>query len=109
MKKAILVLNGVSLNKSEIEYISSQQNQGVFLMCADGGYAHIKGVLKPDVVIGDFDSYSLSDVENGIKTIVYQVEKDFTDGHICIETLVEEGYQNIEIFGATAGKEVTIF
>jgi len=103
MKKAILVLNGAKVSTKEIEYISSMQSVGCYVLCADGGYKHLKGKIKPNLVLGDFDSFDLNIVEKGVNVEVYQVEKDFTDGHICIQKLTDFGYTDIEIFGATRG------
>lgn len=103
MKRAILVLNGSRLSQGELKEVFLAKEQGAFVVCADGGYANLKGKLKPDLVIGDFDSFDLSLVEQNIAKRVFAVEKDYTDGHICIEHIVSEGYDYIEIYGAMGG------
>lgn len=101
MKKAVLILNGGLLTEKSIEHI---KNCDFYMMCADGGYEHIKGKLKPDIIIGDFDSCDLGEVEKGIEIMKYPSDKDFTDGHLCVVTLLEKGFDYIEIYGATGGE-----
>ena len=103
MKRAVLVLNGSRLSQGELKEVFLAKEQGAFIVCADGGYANLKGKLKPDLVIGDFDSFDLSLVEQNIAKRVFAIEKDYTDGHICVEHIINEGYNYIEIYGAMGG------
>ncbi|MBO5440350.1 MAG: thiamine diphosphokinase [Clostridia bacterium] len=69
---------------------------------ADRGYLTlVKNKIKPDVVIGDFDSYTGEvKCENIIK---YPVKKDFTDSALAIEFALSKGYKKITIYGAIGG------
>ncbi|HHT83404.1 MAG: thiamine diphosphokinase [Christensenellales bacterium] len=92
MKTAAIILNGVSLDR-EIE--------GHLIICADAGYNLLKG-KKPDVIVGDFDS--LSSVPSGLKVIRHNIEKNQTDGEICVEYAVNQGCDSINIYGALGGR-----
>lgn len=69
---------------------------------ADRGYLVLKAnQIKPDVVIGDFDSYSGEvECENIIR---FPVKKDYTDSELAIKYALEKGYKKIKIFGAIGG------
>ncbi|MBE7048221.1 MAG: thiamine diphosphokinase [Ruminococcaceae bacterium] len=71
------------------------------IVCADSGYRHACAMgIMPHCVIGDFDSYDLSAVVEGIKVRVLPVEKDKTDLHECILYVIEQGVSEILLFGA---------
>ena len=69
---------------------------------ADRGYfTLVENGIKPDVAIGDFDSYTGKiDCEN---TIVFPVKKDDTDSALAIKYAYEQGYKKIVVFGAIGG------
>src|SRR5258708_241439 len=101
MKRAIIFYNGDLSDLSQAKkYIQSTD----FIICADGGteYAFKLG-LKPNVVIGDFDSSS-QDLQKKIKeqlipTIKYKTDKDETDSELAINYAIEKGYDTLFIFG----------
>ncbi|MBO5262223.1 MAG: thiamine diphosphokinase [Clostridia bacterium] len=70
---------------------------------ADRGYfTLVENGIKPNVAIGDFDSYTGKiDCE---KTIVFPVKKDDTDSALAINYAVEQGYKKIVVFGAIGGE-----
>lgn len=69
---------------------------------ADRGYLTlVENQIKPDIVIGDFDSYKGKiQCENIIK---YPVKKDFTDSALAIEKAISMGYKQIVVYGAIGG------
>ena len=69
---------------------------------ADRGYLTlVKNRIKPNVVIGDFDSYTGKvECESIIK---FPVKKDFTDSALAIEYAISEGYKKIIVYGAIGG------
>ncbi len=89
---AAIILNGKS--------VCSQVNDD-FVICADGGYKLLKG-RKANCVIGDFDS--LEKTPKGIKSIKYQAMKNQTDGELCIEYAIGQGYKNINIYAGLGGR-----
>ncbi len=71
------------------------------VVCADSGYLHCETLgITPDLIIGDFDSSSLSGVPEGVPVTQLPVEKDQTDLHACIEYAIEQGATEILLFGA---------
>ena len=75
---------------------------GDTVIAADRGYLNLKNHnIIPDIVIGDFDSYTgVIDCEN-IKKL--PTVKDFTDGEVAIRYGIEHGYKKIVVYGAIGG------
>lgn len=81
-----------------------QPEEGDLLICADGGYdAAVKHGLKPDLVIGDFDSMPLEHVQ-GCEVIRLPVHKDDTDMVVCLEEGRRRGYGIFRIAGCLGGR-----
>ena len=74
-----------------------------FIIAADGGYNTLKKLnIKPDLVVGDFDSLgSIPENENIIK---HPVKKDDTDTLLAVKIGLEKGYKTFVIYGAIGGR-----
>lgn len=75
-------------------------------ICADSGYRHtLRLGIVPDIIIGDFDSYSgeLPEAAEIIRTVP---EKDDTDTLMALKKAIELGYKDIYLFGALGGKRI---
>ncbi len=73
-----------------------------FVLCADAGYTLAQRVgVKPDLVLGDFDS---AESPEGLKAIRYPVEKDDTDTMLCVRWALENGYRRILLVGGLGGR-----
>ncbi len=101
MKRAVIFYNGDLSNLINAKkYIKKTD----YVICADGGakYASKLGI-KPNVIIGDFDSLSKKDQKkfekNRIPFIHYKTEKDETDSELSIKHAIEMGYKTILLFG----------
>ncbi len=73
-----------------------------YVIGADRGYLTlVKNRIKPNCVIGDFDSYTGEiECESIIK---FPVRKDFTDSALAIEHAISQGYKKIIVYGAIGG------
>lgn len=81
-----------------------RKEPGDLLICADGGYdAAVKNGLKPDLVIGDFDSMPFEHVQ-GCESIRLPVHKDDTDMVVCLEEGRRRGYTQFRIAGCLGGR-----
>lgn len=71
---------------------------------ADAAYkfADKIGAKKVLAVVGDFDS--LGSAPKGENVIGLQVEKNFTDGERALRYAVENGFDDITVYGAYGGK-----
>lgn len=74
-----------------------------FIIAADGGLSHLNTLgLTPDIVLGDFDSYSnVISYENIIK---YPKEKDYTDMFLAVKYGFDHNFRDFYIYGGLGGK-----
>ncbi len=79
------------------------------LIAADGGAGNAAQFnLLPDVVIGDFDSLSPSEIaafdQDGTKSIRYTAEKDETDLELAMDYAAGQGADEITLYGLLGGR-----
>ncbi|PKM39854.1 MAG: thiamine diphosphokinase [Firmicutes bacterium HGW-Firmicutes-9] len=74
---------------------------GDLVIAADGGYAHMGGI-KPDLVVGDFDS--LGYVPEGEQVVRHPAEKDDTDTMLAARIGIERGYRTFLLLGGVGGR-----
>lgn len=74
---------------------------GDLVIAADGGYAHMGGI-KPDLVVGDFDS--LGYVPADEQVVRHPAEKDDTDTMLAARIGVERGYRAFMLLGGVGGR-----
>lgn len=100
MARCIIVL---PLYKGEaLEQVAP--GEGDLLLCADGGYARaLEAGLKPDGVIGDFDSMPRSRVQ-GCPVLTLPTHKDDTDTGRCMAEGRDRGYREFLIAGGIGGR-----
>ena len=73
------------------------------VIAADAGYKRLAGIgVKPDVLIGDFDSSERPMTD--IPTITHPCEKDDTDTGLSAEYAYELGCRDISIYCASGGR-----
>ena len=74
---------------------------GDLVIAADGGYAHLGGI-KPDLVVGDFDS--LGYVPADEQVVRHPAEKDDTDTMLAAKIGIERGYRAFVLLGGVGGR-----
>ncbi len=74
---------------------------GDLVIAADGGYAHL-GDVRPDLVVGDFDS--LGYVPAGESVIRHPAEKDDTDTMLAARIGLERGFRAFVLLGGVGGR-----
>ena len=96
--RAVIIGNG---DITDYERMSRYIRNGDLIICADGGQRHAEGLgVKPDMVIGDFDS---SERPSG-NVKAYPVRKDFTDGELCVRYAAEQGCDEVLLLGMTGSR-----
>ena len=74
-----------------------------FVIAADAGYKALQQVnIKPDLVVGDFDS--LGQVPEGENIVRHPVMKDDTDMMLAVKLGLERGYTRFHIYGGMGGR-----
>jgi thiamine pyrophosphokinase len=81
---------------------------GDFVSCADVGYLSCKSArVKPDIVIGDFDSLTdeqINEIDDlDIKRIVHPCGKNETDTLLCVKYGLSLGFDSFLIIGGIGG------
>ncbi|MDE7380027.1 MAG: thiamine diphosphokinase [Clostridia bacterium] len=94
--KGVLLLNGQP-------YSGEIDAENAYVVCCDGAYEWARGKVRIDENVGDFDS--LSYIPDPAPEKIYPSEKDFTDGEIAINRLINKGVELIEIYGGGGGRE----
>ncbi len=68
------------------------------VFCADGAYRFFaQSVVKPDLIIGDFDS--IEELPTGIQHI-HTPDQNFADFEKSIKIIMEKGYTSVDVFAA---------
>ena len=71
-----------------------------WLVYCDGGLKHAQEIgRKPDLIVGDFDSYEKPQTD--IETITLPCEKDDTDTVYAVKEAVRRGYREFLLAGVT--------
>ncbi|MCQ2550586.1 MAG: thiamine diphosphokinase [Clostridia bacterium] len=98
MSKALIISSyGEHLNKIDFESLQYDH-----VICADAGYLVAKDLgLKPDTLIGDFDSM---DAPDDLDAIVLPKEKDLTDSEAAFDWAVRHGFTAITMIGGLGGR-----
>ena len=77
-----------------------------YVIAVDGGYDTLKKQgIKPDVVIGDFDSMQSTVTDNNV--VKLKPEKDETDMLYSIGYGANQGYTTFYIYGGTGGDRIS--
>lgn len=93
--KGILLLNGEPYN-------GKIDDANALVYCCDGAYKWAHGKVRIDKNIGDFDSLDVT--PDPAPEEIYPSEKDFTDGEIGLLKLLDDGADEIEIYGGGGGR-----
>lgn len=104
--RALILLNG-ELDISAWGLDPSLSGPWDLVICADGGGRHaLRLAIKPDLLLGDFDSLSLSQCHGlqPAEMISYPAAKDKTDGQLAVEEALRRGATDVVLAGALGGR-----
>lgn len=88
----------------EIHDYSFIDTKADLVICADRGIIHAEKLnITPDIITGDFDSYTgeIPDCKEVFRSVP---EKDDTDTMLAVKLALERGADNIRLYGATGGR-----
>ena len=103
-RRALVVADGdVRLRPSD--------SDGRLVIAADGGLLKAKAAgVRPDVVVGDFDSVPAGAVESaeadGMQMLRYPTSKDESDTELAVREAISRGATDVEIAGALGGQRI---
>ena len=80
----------------------SEKNK--YVIACDKGvlYAAQQGI-KPDLIIGDFDSYD-GTLPDDVEILTYPAEKDDTDTMIALKVAIERGFDDVTVYCGFGGR-----
>ncbi len=80
------------------------KKDGDFIIAADAGFLLTEKLkIKPDIILGDFDS--LGFVPNEFEIIKHPVKKDDTDTLLAVRVGLERGFKHFVIYGGAGGRQ----
>ena len=86
-----------------IDTFNFKINENDIIIAADAGIKNThKFNIKPDFIIGDFDSLGYTPTDSN--TIIHPIEKDDTDTMLAVKYGFEKGFKNFRIFGGIGGR-----
>ena len=102
-EKMFVIVGAGSLASGDLLF---EKRPGDIVAAADAGYLYLKEQgIRPDLIIGDFDSSEEPDTD--IEIIELPVEKDDTDIVYCVREGFRRGYNNFLILGALGGERIS--
>jgi thiamine pyrophosphokinase len=106
IKQANIFLNGVYANQ---EPLVAHMRPDSLVIGVDGGTRYLSSInLTPHLVIGDMDSLPAADLigleASGIQILRHPPEKDETDFELALDYAIQQGCNQILVFGALGGR-----
>ena len=75
-----------------------------FIIACDRGYAYANAAgIRPDLLVGDFDSYK-GERDKRVPVLDLPVEKDDTDTMAAVRWAVSEGFSELRLYSALGGR-----
>lgn len=101
---ALIIGNGEDITRHCIDNINIE-----YVICADGGLKKTEKLnLRPNLILGDFDSVDSSVLEHyknlNIEIVKFPPEKDYTDMELAVENAVKKGFKDVVLIGATGSR-----
>lgn len=97
-----LIITGGNVNKEFLQK-HLEENEYNKIIAADRGLESLNKInVKPDHIIGDFDSVNKKVLQQykNVPITYLKPEKDFTDTHMALKHAIEHGATQITIVGA---------
>lgn len=101
MKKCIIISAGKA---DGYDVIKDELKDAELVICADAGILHAKKLgISPDIILGDFDSYT-GELPDNSQIIRLPVEKDDTDTMYAVKLALQKCCDEFVFFGALGGR-----
>ena len=103
MKTCTIFAGGDTVSKENIDYDKAADS---LVICADKGFALAQSIgVKVDIVMGDFDSYSMKpEYADNFVVLSFPPEKDDTDLMLAIKEGFNQHCSDFTIYGALGGR-----
>ena len=96
-----VIIGGAGIDK--YEQVRNELRTDDFFVFCDSGLKHMEDLgVKPDLIVGDFDSHEKPDTD--VETIVLPREKDDTDTFFAAKEMVRRGYEEFLLVGVIGAR-----
>lgn len=101
IKSAVIFIGGDCF----INELDSTRLSADLVIAADCGMNTARSLnIRPDVLMGDFDSSTIPDDMRDIETIVSPAKKNDTDTMLAVKYAIARGAKSITLIGGTGGR-----
>ena len=101
MSRRTVILSAVPVSTALCRYVQPDD----FVVACDAGYRNAERLdLRPDLIVGDFDSAPQPKTEH--ETIVLPHVKDDTDTEYAAKLVSEKGFDEVLLLGGLGGRRV---
>ena len=101
MKRCVIV-GGADIGN--YDFIREMLRADDYIVFCDSGLKHMTELqVKPDLIVGDFDSYA-GVLPDGCEVIRLCPQKDDTDTMHCVTVALERGFRRFVLLAATGGR-----
>ncbi len=96
-----IIIGGADINN--YDYIKSCLRADDFFVFCDSGLKHMSNLqVRPNLIVGDFDSYD--DPKLDIETITLPTEKDDTDTFYAAKEMLKRGFDEFLLIGVIGAR-----
>lgn len=99
--KRCVIIGGAEIKNTDVIRIYLSDSD-FYIFCDSGLYHAEKLGIKPDLIIGDFDSHPRPDTD--IETISLPREKDDTDTVYAVKEAINRGFSDFLFIGVVGGR-----
>ena len=100
-KDRCVIIGGAPIG--DYPYIRSMLQESDYFVFCDSGLTHMESLrVKPDLIVGDFDS--IENPHMDIETIVLPCEKDDTDTYFAAKEGLKRGYREFLLIGVIGAR-----
>ncbi len=96
-----IIIGGADINN--YDYIKNSLRADDFFVFCDSGLKHMSNLqVRPNLIVGDFDSYD--DPKLDIETITLPTEKDDTDTFYAAKEMLKRGFDEFLLIGVIGAR-----
>ena len=105
----ILIVSGGRIEDAFVCDLMEKNKYGMLIACDSGMEFFYRNGIRPDLILGDFDSADGVVVEffreqTGVRLEQFPPEKDWTDTELAVRRALELGADHIDLVGATGNR-----
>lgn len=101
VSRRCVIVGGADIK--DVETVRGYRSQDDYFIFCDSGLRHMDRLrIKPDLIVGDFDSHENPRLD--VETIVLPREKDDTDTVFAVKEAIKRGFDEFLLIGVVGGR-----